>query len=164
MNARSEHREDLRCFLLQQPSGPIQDTSKLSRLLAAVWASFDGSSAHQTTADKLHRVESCQWTPPRTLRFVLERHGGTVNDSTRAALHHWEIDLEAWTARIVKEGHRQLRPQSKRLDVQPLADQVAEAILNQAEHPWIARKPDGSVRVSIGAIIPEGDEQTTVGL
>lgn len=64
VNARSEYREDLRCFLLQQPSGPIQDTSTLSPLLAAVWASFDGSSAHQTTADKLHRMKSCQWTPP----------------------------------------------------------------------------------------------------
>jgi hypothetical protein len=99
---------------------------------------------------------------PRTLRFVLERHGGTVNGSTRAALHHWEIDIDAWTARIVKERHRQLYPQSPRLDVQPLADRVAEAILNQAEHPWITRKPDGSVRVNIGAIIPAGDQRTTV--
>jgi hypothetical protein len=55
----------------------------------------------------LYRAEDVAWTPP-FLTFTLERHGGTVNGSSRAELHHWEVNIETGVATIVKVGRRQL--------------------------------------------------------
>lgn len=57
----------------------------------------------------LGRMEQVRWEPP-VLSFIVERHGETVNGSTRAELQHWEVAVENRTARIVKTGQRQLKP------------------------------------------------------
>jgi hypothetical protein len=61
------------------------------------------------------------------LRFELERHGGTVNGSTRAEVHHWVVNLAEMSAHVEKSGHRQLRPTQTRLNVKPLVAELDEA-------------------------------------
>src|SRR6266478_6221201 len=77
-------REHLNQFL----NSPItkEQRDKALRLLAIAWDAFKGSGAESTDAYKLHRAESLHWQPP-TVKFVLERHGGTARGSTRADLH-----------------------------------------------------------------------------
>jgi len=106
------------------------------------------------------RTERMAWQPPM-LTFTIERHGGTVNGSSRAELQHWQVDTAAWTAEIITSGHRQLRPAAKRLDVQPLAEAVANAILNDEDSPVLKKLPDGRIKVLISSVIPDNSFQQT---
>lgn len=83
--------EALQELLAALPPGPIPEDIKLDKALAACWDGFRGSDDGGMKDDKLlGRMENVQWQPP-ILTFTIERHGGTVNGSTRAELQHWEI-------------------------------------------------------------------------
>lgn len=101
--------------------------------LEDAWSSLHGSEDKGTSADKLYRAENVAWTAP-VLTFTLERHGGTVNGSSRAELHHWEINIETGVAAIVKVGQRQLSPMGPRLDVAELARETRERIVAGKKH------------------------------
>jgi hypothetical protein len=103
-------KEHLNQFL----NSPItkEQRDKALRLLAIAWDAFKGSGAESTDAYKLHRAESLHWQPP-TVKFVLERHGGTARGSTRADLHYWEVDLDKREAGIVKIGWRKAKPKKQ---------------------------------------------------
>ena len=153
----------LRSYLNATPAGAIGDADDLQGLLEDAWDMFEGSGAERMESSKLAReIEEVQWQPPK-LTFVIERHGGTVLGSTRAERQCWEIDLVTRTAVSTRVGHRQLRPMAPRLDVLPIADEVAGAILSGRQAQRLKWFPDGSVRVLIGQIIPtDSGFKTTV--
>jgi hypothetical protein len=100
-------------------------------------------------------MESVVWNPPK-LKFTIERHGGTVNGSSRAELQHWCLDLETVTATLEKVGQRQLSPMRPCLDVVPLAETIANLAANGQQHEWLKWDSSNRVRVRIGTILPEG--------
>ncbi len=144
--------------------GPVQDVSSVERLLIEAWDSLAGSDQGGMQAYKLRgRTEDADWQPP-CLTFVIERHGGTVMGSTRAELQTWCVNISSWSAAIISTRRRQLEPTAPRLDVRPLAQEVADAILHDRESPSLKRLPDGRVKVLIGTLIPDVSyQQTTAG-
>ncbi len=119
----------LKELLISVPSGAVLDTNGLDRLLADCWDDLEGAYGGGMEASKLlGRTEFIDWQPP-ILTFVIERHCGTVCGSTRAELQHWEVDVERMTATIVKTGLRQVAPMARRVSVTPMAQEVAEAII-----------------------------------
>jgi hypothetical protein len=56
---------------------------------------------------KVSRAENLHFAHGR-LRFDIERHAGTMNGSTRAHLHTWEITPDGRGCDIVRETYRQL--------------------------------------------------------
>ena len=109
----------LRAYLAPLQPGPVPDAREVESLLAACWDRFDGGDAEGMSADKLiGRIAQVEWDPP-VLSFLIERHGGTVMGSSRAAVHAWNIDVAQMTAHCLAVGHRQLKPMAPRLDVAP---------------------------------------------
>ena len=126
---------------------------------------FEGSDAEATYAGKIRRAENLTWDPP-CLNFRIERHGGIVSGgSTRAKMQEWSVDVEKATATCSVGGQRQLHPMAPRLDVRLLADQVARAILADAEHPAIKwGEGHTSFRLRIAGAVPsDGFRQTVAG-
>ena len=161
MNASVKALQD---YLVGLPPGSIDDSVELSDVLAEAWESLAGSDEGGMQAYKVReRMESTKWSPPH-LEFTIERHGGTVLGSSRATLQTWSVDVAQGTVDLVRGGSfRQLRPASAKVDVVPLADAVAAAVLsggNDRRLKWSADRT--SVRVQIGELIPdEGPMQTT---
>jgi hypothetical protein len=95
--------ETLLELLKTHPVGSIDRQTDLGKKvfdgLVKIWSSLDGSSDQNTFANKLGRLEQFTWAPP-LITFVLERHGGTVNGSSRADVHTGEVDLEYRQAKI----------------------------------------------------------------
>ena len=91
-------------------------------LLREAWPDLEGSDQEGMAPYKLteDRIEKPAWEPP-VLTFVIERHGGTAQGSSRADLQTWVVDLDAGTANPEITGRRQLRPMSPRLDVRAIA-------------------------------------------
>jgi hypothetical protein len=146
--------EKLLEYLGSLQPGPVSDTAALEAVLAPCWHMFDGSEAEQMHGGKLRgRMEQVVWKPP-ILRFVVERHGATVLGSTRAELHHWELNVEKRTALCGPYGFRQVVPMQPRLDVRPMAEEIAQLIIDHQEDERLKWYPDGAVRVHIGKIIP----------
>lgn len=158
--------ESLRAHLAGLPPGPISDATKVQRLLADAWDCLAVPHDGGMKPNKLYgRMEDVRWSPP-ILKFVIERHGGTVLGSTRAELQSWSVDVEAGVATQLRDGRfRQLQPAQPRLDVKPLVDAIAAAILRGADDPrlkWSENRK--TVHVQIGAVIPDaGFQQTTAG-
>lgn len=143
-NVRDEHHRD-----------------EVGRLLANCWDCFDGTTETNMRACKLiGRIEEPSWKSP-VLEFSIERHGQTMLGSSRAPVYRWRVDLERRVASIVGEARRQLYPMDSRLDVNPIAATLADAIVGGHADPRIVRNNDGSVRLKIGMIIPETNQQTT---
>jgi hypothetical protein len=155
---------NLRATLDRIAIGPVSSDQEdlVRRSLAEAWEHLPGSDEESTDAYKLHRAENLQWQPP-ILSFVLERHGGTVVGSSRAALHNWEADLNLRQARIVRLGRRQLTSQDERLNVKPLAEEVAKAIIKHRSKRWLNWKEANQVQIDIGELIPATNAQTTAG-
>jgi hypothetical protein len=157
--------EALQELLAALPPGPIPEDTKLDKALATCWDGFRGSGEGGMKDDKLlGRMENVQWQSP-ILKFTIERHGGTVNGSTRAELQHWEIDLDNRTACIVKEGHRQLQTMAPRVSVKAIAEEIAGLILSGSDDERIQWLDDGSVKVRASKVFAEGSgfKQTVKG-
>ncbi len=155
--------QDLLEYLNQLPQGQIAQDHKqrVLDLLTNCWAGISGSEDQSTMADKLYRAEELSWSFP-ILSFKMERHGGTVNGSSRAELHHWEVDCVAENAAILRTGARQLKPMSKRLNTKELAQRVADAIVLGDATDDLNWYDDGAYAVVvIGNVIPMTNQQTT---
>jgi hypothetical protein len=140
-------------YLQTLAPGPIADGDEVESLLAKCWNVVDPGHSGGMTADKLYgRMEKIVWEPP-LLSFLIERHGGTVQGSSRAELQHWSVNVETRTTAFNAGGHRQLRPMRPRLNVKPLAEGVARSILEHREDDQLKWYDDGSVRVLIGNIV-----------
>jgi hypothetical protein len=133
-------------------AGEEPDPRELGGRLGAVWHLFRGGRAEGMNAGKLRRIESPRWSPP-ILEFKIERHGGTVLGSSRAELQRWTLDLEDLTASCSRGGHRQLRSMQARLDVAPVAAEVAALVERGAKDPRL--KWDGETVTVIVSSIAE---------
>jgi len=155
--------EVLRRYVGGLRTGRLSDADELESLLCACWGELDGGSAEGTKAEKLAgRVEDLEWDPP-LLRFKIERHGRTVRGSSRADMHAWSVDVDAGTASCSPGGWRQLKPAAARLDVVPLAREVAEVVSRGAEDEWLLWRSPADVEVRVGLIVPaDGVAKQTV--
>lgn len=114
--------------------GPILDPAHIEGLLASCWEEFAGSHQEGMTSDKLSgRMEKLIWTPP-VLSFEIERHGGTKLGSTRAENHRWEVNLETRIATCNRVGYRLVKPMQSRVNVEPIAVEIAELIFNTLQN------------------------------
>lgn len=157
--------KELLDYLVSTKPGPISDTSELEGVLSGCWHEFDGSNAEGTAGYKLHnRMENVIWEPP-ILRFVIERHGATVQGSTRAALQHWQLNVQDQTANCSPYGHRQISPMQPRLDVLSMAEDIVSSIVRHQCDDRLKWNADGSVRIVVGKVLPEGSavKQTLAG-
>jgi hypothetical protein len=152
----------LRAKLDSIPNGPVpgDQQAEVKELLINAWKWLEGRDEQSTDAGKLDRVENLQWQSP-ILTFVLERHGATVLGSISAALHRWEVNLDTSQAVIVEHRERQLKPKDRQLDVQAIAEEVIDAIINHQERPWLKWRAANQVQVEIGRLIQETNAQTT---
>ncbi len=142
----------LKEYLEKIPQGMIENTTQLEKLLANCWEELKGDEGGME-GYKLHgRMENVSWNPPE-LTFTIERHGGTVMGSTKAGLQRWTVNIEKKEATYVISGHRQLYPRQSRLDVNPIADRIADLIMNKKEDKYLKWYKDGHVQVLIGEII-----------
>ncbi len=130
-------------------------------LLASCWSDLkyaDGGGMH---GGKLSgRMEALRWQPP-ALTFTIERHGGTVQGSSRAELQDWSIDLQAGTATYSSRRHRQLRPAARKLDVKVLSEELASVIAAGRQDDRVDWLSQDSVRIKMSAVIPATVAQTT---
>jgi hypothetical protein len=147
--------DELTGYLKSLDPGPVEQTNQLERLLAKVWDDLGGNEDGMTGHKLIGRMEQVEWHPPR-LTFVIERHGGTVLGSTRAELQRWTIDLEQKIATCERTGHRQLSPMATRVDVKPIAEEIAGKIGGGERDDRLRWLPDGRVRVQMGEIFPKG--------
>jgi hypothetical protein len=81
--------------------------------------------------------------------------------STRATAYRWRLDVQALTAQIVEEKRRQLYAMDERLNVKPIAESLAEAIIAGRADERLKIGKDESVRLNIGPIIPQTVKETT---
>jgi hypothetical protein len=132
----------------------------VASLLYDCWDQLGIDDHTNMRADKLWRIEEPTWRPP-ILQFKIERHGATVNGSSRAEVHISSIDLDKGTAGIAEERRRQLGAMDARLDIKPIAESLAKAIMNGEADKRLTINRDGSVRLNIGLIIPAMNKQTT---
>lgn len=148
---------------LLAPDMPIEGSVKntILGLLGECWESLSGSSDQHTKFDKIYRAENLTWEPP-ILSFVLERHGSTVNGSSRAELHYWKVNVSNGSADIAKIGRRQLTPMDKRMNIDAVAQETAKLIQSKADHESLKWIESGvHVVVQIGMVIPTTNQQTT---
>lgn len=115
--------------------------------------------------DKLTgRMEQVVWEPP-VLSFAIERQGATVKGSSRATLQEWTVDLDKMTVRCAEGRYRQVHARQPRLDVQQLAEEVANLIVQHQQDERLRWYEDGRVRVLVGKVLPDGSAvaQTLAG-
>jgi hypothetical protein len=115
-------------------------------------------------ADKLvGRMEEVSWNSPY-LTFSIERHGSTVNGSTRAEVQHWRVHISSMKAELVSSSRRQLYPTATRMYVHGIAMDLVDTIIHTRQSSSLKWYPDGRVKVLIGTIIPDkGFRQTIAG-
>lgn len=147
--------EELVEFLASKPPGPISELAEVGRILSQCWDKFIASDSEEMAAYKLERIEEASWNPP-ILSFIIERHGAIVLGSTRAELQRWDIDVEKLVATSYTAGSRQVLPMQRKLDVRPMAEEIVCLIVNRQEDDRLKWNHDGSVRVFVGKILPEG--------
>jgi hypothetical protein len=152
----------LRDFLNAQPPGPITNTREVASLLSNCWSAFSGSGETTMRADKLWRLEEPTWNPP-CLSFLIERHGQTAMGSSRATVYKWQVDIQSLTAEVIEQKRRQIYPMAKRLNVKPIAEELAKAIVGGTPDERLKSTNDGKVRLDVGKIIPATNKQTTLG-
>jgi hypothetical protein len=154
------------------PAGsiPAGMRDKVLELVEDCWDKFEGSGKTKMEVWKIGRddgPEDLTWEPPN-LWFTIDRHGGAVMGSTRAERQTWTLNLETMTAVQGVSGYRQLRPNSPRLDVTPIAKAVCEAVqqgpastselIKRGIVEW---RSDDEIRVKHANLIPnEGSNQT----
>jgi hypothetical protein len=124
--------------------------------LVEAWDEFLGGDAQAMAGHKLQRLEEPRWEPPH-LSFLVERHGATVMGSSRAELQRWVVNLETRTASIDESyrRHRQLTKMNPRMDVRPLAQEVAACIAARAYDPRLRWRDADVVHPVLARVIPE---------
>ena len=145
--------DTLRDLLARTPPGRIDNIGPVLELLEPCWYEFKGSGDYKMAPYKLRRMERAAWNLPK-LVFVVVRHGAATMGSSRAELQRWTLDMNTLTAVAEEVGHRQVVPMQARLDVRPVADEIARLIVSRADDARLKRYDDGRVRVLIGKIIP----------
>lgn len=141
--------------LLGLPSGPIHNPDRIETLLSDAWGKFYGSDEGGMRAYKISgRVADLTWEPP-LLSFYIERHGGTVQGSSRAEIQYWVLNMTSLSATYSVAPYKQLKPRNPPLDIKPMVATLVEVISNQSEHQWIRWTGQDRFRVLIGNIIAD---------
>ena len=146
------------------PNGPIEEDARdrVFGYIVSIWSDLDGFDDTSMYADKLYRWEDVEWNDPE-LTFKIERHANTINGSSRAFLHTWQVNVKEGTYKLIRRGHRQLRPSAKRLNVKPLAENCSQLIKSGKEDELLKWSDSGQrVQIIIGKIISGGGVQQTV--
>jgi len=135
--------------------------------LANVWDELDGAHVEGMNSSKISavRIERPSWSHP-LFTFAIERHGGTVNGSTRAEVQTWQVDVSTDTATLIGIAPRQLRSTAARMNARALADELAAAVRGSTANTAIDFAPDGrsfAVRLGQLAQLNSGPKQTTDG-
>jgi len=148
--------EQLIEFLKSLPKGKVSDSDvrTLEHLLGYFWKDLSGSDTTNMRDYKLiGRMEEVVLEYPR-LKFDIERHARTVNGSSRADIHTWIVDIEKKDASCLITGrYKQLRPRGKSLNVAPIAEEVANLILNHQEDPRLKWIKGGTVYINLDKFI-----------
>jgi hypothetical protein len=123
---------ELKTILRKLPHGsiPLGMRDKVLELVEESWDKFDGSNRTKMEVGKIDRDDDPMdllWDQPK-LTLTVDRHGGAVMGSTRAERQTWTLNLETLTTIQSVSGYRQLRPNSRKLDVTPIAKAVCEAV------------------------------------
>ncbi len=156
---QSELRAGLRAELDVQGFSP-----RAADLLAELWPWLEGGSQTKMAPWKIARLERVVWNPPE-LTFELERHGGTVQGSTRGDLQTWTVDLDRLTAAVATTGRRQLHPTASRFNARPVAERIARSIAERVDHAglrWENLPGRDLVRVLVAEIVPDDSFKQTV--
>jgi hypothetical protein len=159
--------DKLQLFLSNISPGPISDKSALESLLMHYWDGIDGSSHGGMKAYKLAgRIEEPTWKPP-VLSFIIERHGGTVQGSSRAELQRWTVDIDNRSAEVSDASYRQLearQPSWTKDDAAKIVLEVSNVIRNSSQHQLVSWLKNGGAKVMINQIVPnDAAKQTVVG-
>ena len=156
--------DELKDYLNRLEPGPVEKTSHLERLLAAIWDDLGGDGGGMAGNKLIRRMEHVECHPP-LLTCVIERHGGTVLGSTKAELQRWSVNLDRQTATCERAGLRQLSPMASRVDVDSIVDEVAQRIVDGVGDDRLTWLGDRRVRVEVGRIFPDqsGYKQTVQG-
>lgn len=153
----------IRDYLAMVRSGKVSDEQlhEVERLLSSCWDVLGGSDGGGMTAHKLiRRTEEMEWKPP-TLSFIIERHGALVNGSSRAEVQRWRVDLDHKTAQLLEVERRQKLPMAQRLDVKPIAAEIATLINDGREDQRLKWRGTSCARVVVSEVIPATNQQTT---
>jgi hypothetical protein len=164
MSAMTQAVNELATSLNNVAPGEVANIADLEKALSAAWDDLAGPGVGGMDCWKLFgRMENVVWQPP-LLSFVIERHGGTVNGSTRAELQHWNVNLDTMTAEITKTGHRQLEPMAKRVNVEPIKEEIVKKILAGQNDPRLTWRGK-AVHVVISRVFPNqaGAKRTVEG-
>ena len=161
MNEQNDMKELIEYLGSVRPGSIKEDREKLESAVSSCWGEFDGTE-ELDGYKLLHRTEDIRWQPP-ILSFVIERHGATVLGSKYAELHEWTLNLETRQANVSVVGKRAVLPIDSKLNVRPLAEEVAQLIVNHVEDERLKWNKDNTVRVYIGDVIPATNKQTTAG-
>jgi hypothetical protein len=145
--------EQLRTYPAGVRPGEIESTAELECLVSHSRPDLHGDDGGMAGDKLFARMETVVWEPP-TLRFAIERHGGTVMGSTRAELQHWAVDVDQKMATLEKVGHRQLYPMARRIYVGPIVEEIATMIINHQEDGRLRWDGDDRVWVVTGRIFP----------
>jgi hypothetical protein len=156
----------LRDRLATVDPGTIADDNiqgEIEYLLGDAWDELAADYGGMKPSKLRSRTEAMIWQPP-VLSFKIERHGGTVNGSTRAEIQTWEVHLEAGTARFANSGFRQLHPMAKPVKTAPIADSLVDSVVNRREDRRIQWTLDRRrFRVLTSAIWPSSPNRTLQG-
>lgn len=150
---------ELRHYCAGLSAGPVSDVSTLERLLTVCWDDFRGDDGGMTSTKLVGRMEHVTWQPPKIV-FRIERHGATVRGSSRAEVQEWTIDPKQRTKTVQVVSRRQVRPMQGRLDVQPIAEEVAAAIIAGRQNERLKWDGEDHVRLLIGEVFPAGSAVT----
>jgi hypothetical protein len=134
------------------------------RPLYELWPSLNilGDS-HKLEAHKLlNRAESIR-QENSFVYFDIDRHGATVNGSIYCEVHTWKVNLETKEAEVIEIAKRRLDKAAPRLDVKPLATEIADLIAQHRSDHRLKWLSETKVRLAMQKIIPATNAQTTSG-
>ena len=130
------------------------DNEKSKSLLTELWPHLSGSNETAMADHKVDRADRLVYEPP-FVTFAVERHGAMVaGASSRAELQSWVVDLEKLTAMCSTVGHKQMHPMQKPLDVGPMANEIAHAVLKGENRPELKWRARDDVQLEMGKVIP----------
>ena len=146
--------ERLRQFLANVPPGDVTPEKQLElvQLVEDCWYMFDGIDQEEMNVYKIKRMEDPWWYPPK-LGFTIERHGATVLGSTRAELQKWTMDIEQRIVDYCNVGSRQVSPRRAPLDIKPIADEIAQFVIEGKQDSRLRWSGNNRFRISIDKLL-----------
>jgi hypothetical protein len=151
-----EPMEQLLDYLATVPVGAVTDTADLAECLAACWDEYAGSSETDVAAAELAgRLHSAVWRPP-VLSLEFEPKTGAARRRFGAPLPRWLLDTEKRSVTQSIQPSRPPSPNRPKLNIVELAQQITRLVVEHRDDFRLRWYSDGSVRVAVGVIFPEG--------